>query len=154
MSVNKFWVHLLSLQFGFGSWIAMTGFGLELPLLIHTLPESWAIGSYINVMIQVANVSVFAYWFAKHMKWCDEVSANHIQFVIGACSCFLSIFFWKNTIYVFGQERSIYLFLCVFGLAIVDCASSVTFLPFMARFDSKFLTTYLIGEGKKQIEII
>lgn len=32
-------------------------------------------------------------------------------------------------------------------MAFVDCTSSVTFLPFMKRFEVIFLTTYFIGEG-------
>lgn len=36
---------------------------------------------------------------------------------------------------------------CAFMLSIVDCLSSVTFLPFMSRYSSRFLTPYLIGEG-------
>lgn len=37
--------------------------------------------------------------------------------------------------------------IAAFGLSLLDCTSSVTFLPFMARFQEHHLTPYLIGEG-------
>ena len=151
--MNNFIIHLLSLFFGFGSWIAMTGLWVELPLLIEYLPERWTLGSYLNVMIQIANIGPIVYWYAKRKHWCGDVSATHLQFIIGAFSCVFLIKNWKKTFYIFGQERSVILFLCCFGLSIVDCTSSVTFLTFMSRFDSKYLTTYLIGEGKMVIQI-
>uniref|UniRef100_H2Z2B0 Riboflavin transporter n=1 Tax=Ciona savignyi TaxID=51511 RepID=H2Z2B0_CIOSA len=46
-----------------------------------------------------------------------------------------------------GTEHSLALFCLWYALAFVDCTSSVTFLPFMNRFQSMFLTTYFIGEG-------
>ena len=34
-----------------------------------------------------------------------------------------------------------------FFLALVDCTSSVTFLPFMSRLPTYYLTTFFVGEG-------
>ena len=42
--------------------------------------------------------------------------------------------------------RSTGLFLSVFFLALVDCTSSVLFLPYMGIFKQKYLNSYLIGK--------
>lgn len=42
---------LNSLLFGLGSWVAITGLWLEVPVLIHYLPESWSLGSYLVCIV-------------------------------------------------------------------------------------------------------
>ena len=66
---------------------------------------------------------------------------------IGAASCFLLAFFWKKSSYIAGAERSTALLVLQFMLALVDCTSSVVFLPFMAIFKPQYMTAYFIGEG-------
>ena len=46
-----------------------------------------------------------------------------------------------------GEPRSTGLFICVFFLSLVDCTSSVLFLPYMGIFREIYLNSYLIGEG-------
>ena len=45
------------------------------------------------------------------------------------------------------MDHSTSLFVLVFFLSLVDCTSSVLFLPFMAIFRDIYLNSYLIGEG-------
>uniref|UniRef100_A0A1L8DIM7 Riboflavin transporter n=2 Tax=Nyssomyia neivai TaxID=330878 RepID=A0A1L8DIM7_9DIPT len=56
-------------------------------------------------------------------------------------------FVYDTTAYVAGMERSVWLFVVVFFLALVGCSSSVLFMPYMGRFREIYLITYLIGEG-------
>lgn len=140
-------VKIASLLFGFGSWITITGFWAELPLLIQSLPEKWALSSQLTLFIQAANLGPLLYWICRCFSICSEVAATHIQMVIGFISCFVLIFFWNHTVYFFNADRSLPLMMAAFGLAILDCTSSVTFLPFMARLKTRHLTPYLIGEG-------
>ena len=140
-------VKLASLLFGLGSWITITGFWVELPLLIQSLPEKWALSSQLTLFIQAANLGPFLYWICRCFSLGNEVAATHIQMVIGFISCIVLIFFWNTTIYCFNADRSVPLMMAAFGLAILDCTSSVTFLPFMARLKTRHLTPYLIGEG-------
>ncbi len=67
--------------------------------------------------------------------------------VIGILSSLLIGFFWDATSYVGGEEHSTGLLTLLFFLSLVDCSSSVLFMPFMARFRQAYLTSYLIGEG-------
>lgn len=47
-------VDLLSAGFGLGSWIAMTGLWVELPILVQRLPERWALASQLALILQVS----------------------------------------------------------------------------------------------------
>ncbi|XP_021962188.1 solute carrier family 52, riboflavin transporter, member 3-A [Folsomia candida] len=125
----------------------MTGLWVELPHLTQKLPESWALGSYLTVMIQLANVGPLIYWYARVNKLCSEVVAIHVQMLIGTIACIALIGWWDVTLVIAGKERSIVLYLASYGLSIVDCTSSVVFLPYMARFKGHHMTPYLIGEG-------
>ena len=42
--------------FGLGSWITVNGLFAELPLFYKDLPEREAIGSYIGLVVQFANL--------------------------------------------------------------------------------------------------
>merc|ERR1712183_1136380 len=54
---------------------------------------------------------------------------------------------WDWTYSIRGSSHSIGLFICVFCLSLVDCTSSVLFLPLMGLFRQIYLNSYLIGEG-------
>ncbi|KAI7688576.1 hypothetical protein SSS_03385 [Sarcoptes scabiei] len=139
---------LLAMLFGTGSWIAMTGLWLEMPLFIQKLPEGWSLASHMNIMIQLANIGPFLYWILeKRYKMVNDINAIHLQMWLGIVSCLFLIGFWNRTSELFGQQKSIFLLIFTFFLAFTDCTSSVTFLPFMARFSSSYLPAYLVGEG-------
>lgn len=146
-SKPKLWLQILSLLFGFGSWIAITGLWVELPLLIDRLPEGWALGANLTVVIQAANIGPILYWVARRKNWCSEVTANHIQFFLGLMGCVFLVFLWDRTIVISGGKSiSIVLYVCGFMLSLVDCTSSTTFLPFMGRFANHYMTPYLVGK--------
>lgn len=76
-----------------------------------------------------------------------EKPSIYVLMVIGILSSLLIGFFWDATSYVNGEEHSTGLLSLLFFLSLVDCSSSVLFMPFMARFRQLYLTSYLIGEG-------
>ena len=67
--------------------------------------------------------------------------------LVGTASSFLLSAYWAKTTTIGGVEHSTCLFILVFFLSLVDCTSSVLFLPFMAIFRDIYLNSYLIGEG-------
>ncbi|GFY77752.1 solute carrier family 52, riboflavin transporter, member 3-A [Trichonephila inaurata madagascariensis] len=138
-------VDLLSAGYGLGSWIAMTGLWVELPVLVQRLPEGWALASQLALFLQVANIGPIIYGFFHHWwpGWATERAATHFQLALGAISTLLLIFTWSMTV----NNISVPFFVLSFGLSIVDCTSSVVFLPFMANFRACYLTPYLVGEG-------
>uniref|UniRef100_A0A674JU70 Riboflavin transporter n=1 Tax=Terrapene triunguis TaxID=2587831 RepID=A0A674JU70_9SAUR len=49
-------VHVLACLLGTGSWVAINGMWVELPLIVPQVPEGWYLPSYLTVLIQFANV--------------------------------------------------------------------------------------------------
>ncbi|XP_068589840.1 solute carrier family 52, riboflavin transporter, member 3-A [Cebidichthys violaceus] len=142
-------VHLLACAFGLGSWVAVNGLWVELPLIVNTLPEGWELPSYLTVIIQLANLGPLLVTLMH--KLCPgrlkERVVIYCILSIGVLSCVLLAFFWDKTTIVAGASRSTAFFIITFFLSLVDCTSSVTFLPFMMQLPAKYITTYFIGEG-------
>lgn len=142
-------VHLLACAFGLGSWVAVNGMWVELPLIVNTLPEGWELPSYLTVIIQLANIGPLLVTF-MHTRYPGRLKEHVVIYSIlsiGVLSCILLAFFWDETTIVAGESRSTAFFIITFFLSLVDCTSSVTFLPFMMLLPAKYVTTYFIGEG-------
>ncbi|XP_069771187.1 riboflavin transporter 2 [Narcine bancroftii] len=142
-------VHGLAALFGMGSWIAINGLWVELPLIVPKVPEGWYLPSYLTVIIQLANVGPLLVTLAHRFRPSRRAETVIIYAIVGTgiVASFLLPFFWNETSLFAGTRRSLALLILTFFLSVVDCTSSVTFLPFMARLRPKFLTTYFVGEG-------
>uniref|UniRef100_A0A670ZGJ9 Riboflavin transporter n=1 Tax=Pseudonaja textilis TaxID=8673 RepID=A0A670ZGJ9_PSETE len=57
-------VHLLVCLLGTGSWVAINGMWVELPLMVPRLPEGWLLPTYLTVIIQLANLGPLAFTLA------------------------------------------------------------------------------------------
>ncbi|XP_064640248.1 solute carrier family 52, riboflavin transporter, member 3-B-like [Lineus longissimus] len=142
-------VYLLVGLFGIGSWIAVNGLWVELPLLVQRLPEAWDLPSYLVIIIQLANIGPITYTLATTLSKgkLKEKPVVCLMVIVGATSCLLLAFFWESTSFIGGAEHSTALFVLAFCLAMVDCTSSVVFLPFMSIFKPSYITALYIGEG-------
>lgn len=142
-------LHLLACIFGTGAWVAINGLWVELPLIVNELPEGWYLPSYLTILIQLANIGPL---FVTIMhKWkpgkLNEVWVICAIISLGIVALFLLAFFWKETTWIGGRLHSTGFLILTFFLSVVDCTSSVTFLPFMMQLQPKYITTYFIGEG-------
>ncbi|XP_015266012.1 PREDICTED: solute carrier family 52, riboflavin transporter, member 3 [Gekko japonicus] len=142
-------IHFLACLFGTGSWMAINGVWVELPLLVNELPEGWYLPSYLIILIQLANVGPL---FVTLMhKWkprlLSEVSVICALVSMGTVACLLLAFLWDRTTSVAGSQHSTAFFVLTFVLSLVDCTSSVTFLPFMMRLHPRYVPTFFVGEG-------
>ncbi|XP_035423003.1 solute carrier family 52, riboflavin transporter, member 3 isoform X2 [Cygnus atratus] len=141
--------HLLACIFGTGSWVAINGLWVELPLLVTVLPEQWELPSYITIIIQMANVGPL-FVTLMHRFWpglLKEVAVIYVVVSLGVMACLLLAFLWNQTSLIAGTLHSTAFLILTFFLALVDCTSSVTFLPFMMQLEPQYLTTFFIGEG-------
>ncbi|XP_061633369.1 solute carrier family 52, riboflavin transporter, member 3-B [Phyllopteryx taeniolatus] len=141
--------HVLACLFGTGSWVAINGMWVELPLIVPQIPEGWYLPSYLTVLIQMANIGPFVITLMHHFRpgVLDERRVVYCIAVLGIIATFLLAFFWKNTVTIWGNLHSVPLLILCFLLSVVDCTSSVTFLPFMMRLCPQYLTSYFAGEG-------
>ncbi|XP_067871850.1 riboflavin transporter 2 [Heterodontus francisci] len=142
-------VHGLAALFGLGSWIAINGLWVELPLIVPEIPEGWYLPSYLTIIIQFANLGpLFVTLMHKFLpRKLNELGVIYAIVCLGIVASFLLPFFWKVTTVFAGALHSTALLVLAFFLSLVDCTSSVTFLPFMTRLQPKYLTSYFIGEG-------
>lgn len=141
--------YALCVVFGTGSWIAINGLWVELPIIVPEIPESWSLPSYLTVMIQLANIAPLAFTLGNKFfpRVVYEVPVIYISVLVGIISCALLAFFWKETSYIAGAERSTALLVLCFFLSMVDCTSSVAFIPYMAIFREVYMSPYFAGEG-------
>ncbi|XP_075239166.1 riboflavin transporter 2-like [Convolutriloba macropyga] len=141
--------HLLFAVFGTGSWLAINGIFSELSFLVQTAPESWNLASGLTLTIQLGNIIPFAYVLLGRFKIVKQ-SEHLVIYLILAVGCISSVllaFLWDKTEDFGGASHSFYLYLFTFTLAAVDCTSSVTYFPFMAKFPETFIVSLMIGEG-------
>ncbi|XP_047196314.1 solute carrier family 52, riboflavin transporter, member 3-A [Hippoglossus stenolepis] len=142
-------IHVLACAFGLGSWVAVNGLWVELPLIVNSLPEGWDLPSYLTVIIQLANLGPLLVTLMH--KLCPGPHKERVVIYtvlsIGVVSCILLAVFWDTTTVVAGASYSVAFFIITFFLSLVDCTSSVTFMPFMTQLPAKYLTTYFLGEG-------
>ena len=141
-------VDLLAILFGISSWISINGLWVELPLLVQELPEGWALPSYLSVIVQVANIGPITYSLARSCASSPPspnlVIAPLLALGVGAS---LALALTWDKVAILGSAHSVGLFISVFFLSLVDCTSSVLFLPYMGLFRGIYLNSYLIGEG-------
>uniref|UniRef100_A0A1A8EME8 Riboflavin transporter n=1 Tax=Nothobranchius korthausae TaxID=1143690 RepID=A0A1A8EME8_9TELE len=141
--------HILACLFGMGSWVAINGMWVELPLVVPEIPEHWYLPSYLTVLIQMANVGPLFITLMHRFRpgALDERPVIYFIVALGTVATFLLSFFWRQTVTIDGSLHSVPLLILSFLLSVVDCTSSVTFLPFMMRLRPQYLTTYFVGEG-------
>ncbi|KAG9270876.1 solute carrier family 52, riboflavin transporter, member 3 [Astyanax mexicanus] len=143
------YIHLLACAFGMGSWVAINGLWVELPLIVNVLPEGWNLPSYLTVIIQMANLGPLLVT-VSHKLCPGRLRENLIIYMVltvGVLACIFLTAFWRYTTVLLGESRSSAFFVLTFFLALVDCTSSVTFMPFMMQLPAKYITSYFIGEG-------
>ena len=146
---RNIFVDILAILFGISSWISINGLWVELPLLVERLPEKWTLASYLSIIVQLANIGpiTIGLWRLATNGKIPVFWTILALLGIGTLSSILLVPFWYKTSQIGDSEYSIALFLLVFCLSLVDCTSSVLFLPFMGVFKDIYLNSYLIGEG-------
>ncbi|XP_061463168.1 riboflavin transporter 2-like isoform X2 [Rhineura floridana] len=141
--------HALVGLLGTGSWVAINGVWVELPLLVPSTPEGWLLPSCLTLALQLANVGPLLVTLAHRFRpgWLHEGATIYALLALGSLACLLLAFFWGQTSVVGSSRHSTALLALFFCLALVDCTSSVTFLPYMQRLQPPYLATYFAGEG-------
>lgn len=130
-----------SLLFGVSAWVSVNGLWVQMPLLVPSLPEGWNLGSLLVIVIQVANVGPLAYTLARNRL--GILSSVHATLFVGLTSSVLLVFLWRKTV----GDHSVAFIALAFFMSLVDCTSSVLYMPFMARYPPQFLFWYMVGEG-------
>ncbi|CAF1344369.1 unnamed protein product [Rotaria sordida] len=142
--------YILFLLFGIGTWLNLNGIWIELPLLIPRLPEGWSLSPQLGMASNIANIGPLIIALIRHLigkSSSYEFPSICVIFAVGISVPLILSFTWFKQIYLLGKNRSIYLLVLGFFLALVNCTSSVTYLPFVNHFDHKWLNIYFAGES-------
>jgi len=148
--LNEYITYLLLTLAFLSSWTDINGVFTELPQIVLTQPEGWKLGAYIGLITNMGNIAPLALVLFKcafRKRPLNLIPINYIVIVIGMLSCFLLVFFWSNTSFVFKQNRSVSLLTLSFFLSLLDCTSMVTFSDYMTRFRSEFTSALFLGES-------
>jgi riboflavin transporter 2 len=140
---------LLTLVF-LSAWTDINGIFTELPQIILTQPEGWRLGTHLGFVASLSNIAPLVLVFSKcacRKRPLNVIPINYIIILIGMLSCFLLVFFWSNTAYIFDQKRSLALLILTFFLALLDCTSMVSFSHYMTRFRTEFTSALFLGES-------
>ncbi|NXK32844.1 S52A3 protein, partial [Piprites chloris] len=141
--------HLLACAFGTPPWVAGGGGWVEVPLLVTVLPPQWDRGGGITIIIQMANVGPPFVTRGGGFRpgLLKEVAVPPLLVWGGGMACLLLSFLWNHTSVIAGKSHSIAFLILTFFLSLVDCTSSVTFLPFMMQLHPPYTTRGGGGEG-------
>ncbi|CAK9808509.1 Riboflavin transporter 2 [Anthophora plagiata] len=141
-------VHLLIILFGISAWIGINGVFIQLPVLINTSPEGWALPAYLVLVIQAANFGPLLYTILQYFR-CEINEPWWILCLLASGSSAMGLlsFFYSEKTIIYGVEYSLMLYVLTFFNALVGCFSSVLFMPYLRNFDERLLISYFIGEG-------
>ncbi|XP_004639012.1 solute carrier family 52, riboflavin transporter, member 2 [Octodon degus] len=140
--------HLLVALFGMGSWAAVNGVWVELPVVVKRLPESWSLPSYLSVLVALGNLGllVVTLWRRLAPGKGERVPIQVVQW-LGIVGTALLAPLWCHVAPVAGHSHSVAFLTLAFVLALACCASNVTFLPFLSHLPPTFLRSFFLGQG-------
>ena len=139
---------------GLSSWLAINGLWAEMPALVPVLPEGTSLPSIIVIITQISNIGAIIYLitssvtnFVKKKRVDLEIPTVYILILLGVVTCVLLAIFWDYTTVLFNKRHGVALIVLSFFLAVVDCTSTVVYIPYMERFPDRFISALFVGEG-------
>ncbi len=143
-------VSILVVLFVVGSWLNLSGVWIEFPLIVDQLPEGWRLPATMGLIANLANIGVVIIAVIRrfsHGRVTYEIPANIFILTTGTVVLVVLAFVWHKTTMINGTPRSTYLMGFSLSLSLVDCTSSVTFLPFLDRYEPVYINAYFLGEA-------
>ncbi|XP_068953110.1 solute carrier family 52, riboflavin transporter, member 2 isoform X2 [Petaurus breviceps papuanus] len=138
--------HILVALFAMGSWTAVNGIWVELPLLVKDLPEGWNLPSYLSVLVAFGNLGPLAVTLLGRLSKSELGPIRAVQ-ALGVVGMALLAPLWSYVVPMAGQPHAVAFLALAFALALSCCTSNVTFLPFMSHLPPAFLRSFFLGQG-------
>lgn len=143
-------VSTLVVFFVIGSWLNLSGIWIEFPLIVDELPEGWRLPAVMGLVANLANIGVVIIAVVRRFsrgRVTYEIPANIFILTTGTVVLVIIAFVWNKTTIFNGAPHSTYLMGLSLTLSLVDCTSSVTFLPFLDRYEPIYINAYFLGEA-------
>ena len=146
---NSVVVGILFWFVGLSSWITINSLFNELSLMVDTLPEGWQLGTYLAIIIQIANIAPLIYSLVPKAVKTDKVIVNvaYTTIIFSGCCMILVGLFWDKT----AGNHSVALLASAFGTSMCDCMTSVIFWVFVSWYPSKYISILAMGESSSGI---
>ena len=147
---STIFVSILVVLFVVGSWLNLSGVWIEFPLIVDQLPEGWGLPARMGLISNLANIGVVIVAVIRrfsHGRVAYEIPVNIFILTTGTVVLVILAFVWHKTTTINGTQHSTYLMGFSLSLSLVDCTSSVTFLPFLDRYEPVYLNAYFFGEA-------
>ncbi|XP_053424185.1 solute carrier family 52, riboflavin transporter, member 1 [Nycticebus coucang] len=140
--------HVLVALFGMGSWAALNGIWVQLPVVVKDLPEGWSLPSYLSVCVALGNLGllVVTLWRRLAPDKGEQVPIQVVQ-ALNVVGTALLALLWHHVAPVAGQLHSVAFLTLALVLALACCTSNVTFLPFLSHLPPPFLRSFFLGQG-------
>jgi hypothetical protein len=157
MEAGSSWLFWEVLFMGMSSWITVNAVFSELPAIAAAAPEGWALASQLGVAIQLSNVLVVLYLVVRACvpdprgRAALETWTIGLALLCGIAATGTLAVHWGDLSLVDGKLRSATLLGLTLFSGAVDCLSTVTFWPFVARFAPVLTSALAIGEGMSGI---
>lgn len=118
--------------------------------MVEQLPERWRLPSILTLISQIGQIGPLIFIIGRRIFPNKFTNANAIIIVlfVGAISCFCLAIFWRKTLFVLNEYRSVYLYLFSLSLSLLDSLSTITFLPYVGEFFPKeYIIPNYVGES-------
>ncbi|XP_043832525.1 solute carrier family 52, riboflavin transporter, member 2 isoform X2 [Dromiciops gliroides] len=139
-------MHILVALFAMGSWIAINGIWVQLPVLVKDLPEGWNLPSYLSVLVAFGNLGPLAVTLWGRLSKGELGPIRAVQ-ALGVVGMALLAPLWSHVAPIAGQPHAVAFLALAFALALSCCTSNVTFLPFMSRLPPAYVRSFFLGQG-------
>lgn len=144
MKTDTWLPHVLCAIVGISAWIEVNALFSELGIM-KNLPEGRALPSIVVMLVQIGNI--FPLLFSLIPRKPELRWSMMLVLSLGIASLvFLSIL-WEETYHVFGEERSLMLYIGGFMAAGADCLSNIVFWPYVGQFPRSYITAMGTGES-------
>ncbi len=146
-------IYILVIIFNIAPWSGLVGVQLEMPLLVNRLPEAWDLPSYITTIICSSKLTAVIFSLIKHFHGKRIPETATVYFILASSSvCIVCLaFVWDITVLINMADRSVPLLVVVGYLGVMDSLSLVVFLPYMAHFDSRYMSALFVGNGMNRV---
>ncbi|CAF1117430.1 unnamed protein product, partial [Didymodactylos carnosus] len=143
-------IYICVICFGIGTWLDLNGVWMEIPLIVNKVPEGWKLSANLGLMSNLANIGPLSVILLRRFinkSTAYEVPVNFSILLVGVVALIALSCLWDKSVYFLSQHRSVWMLSLCFWLGVVDCTSSVTFAPFMSRYQPLYLNGLFTGEG-------
>ncbi|KAI5929441.1 solute carrier family 52, riboflavin transporter, member 2 [Manis javanica] len=140
--------HVLVALFGMGSWAAINGIWVQLPVVVKDLPEGWSLPSYLTVLVALGNLGLLVVTLWRRLApGKGERAPIQVVQALSVLGTALLALLWHRVAPVAGQPHSVAFLVLALVLALASCVSNVTFLPFLSHLPPPFLRSFFLGQG-------